>query len=242
MKIALIGYGKMGKAIDALAHIAKVDVVARIHPNASDPLYRSITKESVKDADVCIDFTEPNVVLPNLHALGKLKKQVVIGTTGWYHNLHEARKIVEEEDVGVIFGSNFSIGIALFSKILEHAASLINTVDEYDISLHEEHHRHKIDAPSGTALDLANILINAIERKTAIVTDNSLSKPNTIHVTATRCGAIPGTHSVIFDSPQDTITLTHTLRSRDTLAKGALKASEWIMNRKGIYNFNTIWS
>lgn len=219
MKIALIGYGKMGQLIDTIATAKGHTIVARVSPNSET---KTITSQTIGNADVCIDFSHPDSVINNLQACASLNKNVIIGTTGWTDQLNEAHEIVKKYKIGCMHSANFSIGVNLFMQIVAHAAEIIDAFDEYDVGAFEFHHRHKIDSPSGTAKALTEILQSKSSRK------------KQCDFASVRCGSIPGTHTVLFDSPADTITLTHEARNREGFAKGAVAAAEWIRDKKGL--------
>ena len=201
MKIALIGYGKMGKAIEKLV---SGDIVAKITSRSS--------WEGVEKADVCIDFSHPEAVMENMKKVAALNKPAVIGTTGW--DLQELRSLVKREELGVIYAHNFSIGMHHFLSVVEKAAQELRA---YDVAISEMHHKQKVDAPSGTA----HLIAHACQRD--------------VPISSLRVGTIPGTHSVIFDSQQDTITLTHQAHDRTAWALGAIEAAQWIQGKKGLF-------
>lgn len=212
LNIALFGHGKMGEMVEACA-------LQRGH---------SLVKDR-DNPDLFIDFTVPDAVLGNVRKAVALKKNIVIGTTGWEAHFNEVRKIVENEGIGLLYSPNFSIGIHLFAQIVKEAAQLIDSFEEYDIGLIESHHKQKIDSPSGTAKMLLQTLNQNLQRK------------QTVQTTSFRCGSIPGTHTVIFDSPADTIQITHEARNREGFALGAVKAAEWLHGKKGLYQFEDIF-
>lgn len=239
MKIAIIGYGQMGKLIERLATEQKIEVVSIIDPN----LEKVIDAESLKDADVCIDFSLPDAVLKNCKQIAKLKKNIVIGTTGWSEHLNEISQIAQDNNIGIIYGSNFSIGMNTFFHIVANAAELINQIDNYDLFGYEMHHNKKVDSPSGTAKTLAEIVLDKVDRKETAQYDKLDRKidDEEFHLASIRSGDIPGTHVIGFDSSADTIELKHTARSRDGFALGAISAAKWIEHKTGIYNFQDIF-
>lgn len=241
MNIAIIGYGKMGHEIETIAK-AKGMTITTIDPNDNEANFKEINEESMKDIDVCIEFTNPDSVISNIKKITQFGKNIVIGTTGWYDKMDEVKKIVEDAGTGVIWSGNFSLGVNIFFKIIEDAAKIINNVDDYDIFVHEFHHNQKADSPSGTATMIGEILTNNIERKNTIVTEelNRQIKKDELHISSTRSGNIPGTHIVGFDSPADTIELKHTARNRSGFALGALMAANWIKDKKGFYDINDL--
>lgn len=243
INIGLIGYGKMGKLIHEIALNKGHKVSAIIDPHSKNATAKDITKESLKNCDVLIDFSTPNNAISNLKKVANLKKNYVMGTTGWTNEIEEVKKIVEESKIGFIWASNFSIAVQLFFKIARESAKLINNFDEFDISAWEAHHKHKLDAPSGTALTLGEILIEEIDRKKELLLDRPKGKIKSeeLHLTTIRVGEIPGTHGVIFDTDSDTIEIKNTSRNRNGFAMGAVKAAEFIANKKGFYDFAEIF-
>jgi 4-hydroxy-tetrahydrodipicolinate reductase len=238
LKVALIGYGRMGQAIDSIARDHEIEIISRIDPTHPNAQWQELVPQAVGNADICIDFTEPNKVMNNLKMLGDYGKSVVVGTTGWYDLLGEARQMADRDNMGIFYSDNFSIGMNIFKRVVAHAAKLINDWPNYDIALTEQHHRHKLDSPSGTAKSIANILLDGIDRKKTIVTDCLQREPKDeeLHVQSLRFGSIPGTHQVIMDSAADTITITHQARNRNDFALGALTAAKWLHGRTGLFN------
>jgi 4-hydroxy-tetrahydrodipicolinate reductase len=238
LKIALIGYGKMGRMIEEKAKLMPMEIVARIDPLQAD-CAREITEETLNGAEVCIEFTHPSAVLDNIAKVCALGRNLVVGTTGWHDKLDKVKAMVEKSGIGMVYGSNLSIGMNLFYEIVEKAAREFAKYDEYDAYGLELHHRQKTDSPSGTAKELGNILLNNIKVKTSLLEDKAEGKikPEELHFASIRAGFIPGTHTVGFDSEADTIELTHRARNRSGLALGALKAAAWIHGKKGFYYF-----
>ncbi len=236
VKVVLLGYGQMGKMIASLAKEMDVEIVAKL--DLSD----NINDLDKIDFDVAIDFTIPMAVEDNFKKIMSLGKSYVIGTTGWYDKLDQFRTDTEDANGSCVWGSNFSVGMQTFYKLIENAGKLIDKIDEYDISVHEIHHRRKKDSPSGSAIALANILLDNIERKTDIMEETCHEQidKGSIHVSSSRLGAITGTHTVYLDSKADTIELTHRAKNRTGFAKGALLAAKWIAGRKGFYSFNEV--
>ena len=235
LKIALIGYGQMGKLIEQLAQNYSCEIVAIIDPL----LGNEITSDTVADADVCIEFSSPDAAFGNIKRLIELGKNIVTGTTGWYNELDKVKLMVEKRGTGFIYGSNFSIGMNLFFSIIESTSKLMNRAEDYDLYGLEMHHNKKKDSPSGTAKVLSEIILKNIDRKTKIQyekLDRKIEK-NEFHFGSIRSGDIPGMHSISFDSEADTIELKHTARNRNGLALGAIKAAKWINNKTGFYNF-----
>lgn len=225
MKIALIGYGAMGKTIEKLA-ISKGHEVSVIISKAETAFSVEELAERLSIAEVVIDFSVAEAVRRNVQASLKAAVPIVEGTTGWLAELDEIKKMVIEADGSFVFGANFSVGVNLFYKIVDFASRLFSRFPDYDVFIEERHHSHKRDAPSGTALKLQKIIRSHIDRDFSI--------------TSTRAGEIPGTHTVGFDGLADIIELSHSARSRDGFALGAILACEWIKNRKGFYEFSEI--
>ncbi|MBN1518443.1 4-hydroxy-tetrahydrodipicolinate reductase [Candidatus Sumerlaeota bacterium] len=241
MKLALIGYGRMGRALHETAMQTGHEIVALIDPapNAG-AMFKSIEAEAVAEADVCLEFTAPQSAAENLLRLIELGKPTVCGSTGWHSRQDEVHEAVKKNNGALLCAANFSIGVNLFYRIVEHAAGLFDKFADYEPYVLEHHHSGKADAPSGTALQLAEIVRGAIDRKTALALErlDRKLKPEEISVAAVRAGGQPGLHTVGFDGPLDGITLTHANRDRVSLAHGALLAAEWLQGRKGCFEFN----
>ncbi|MDX9800955.1 MAG: 4-hydroxy-tetrahydrodipicolinate reductase [Spirochaetia bacterium] len=234
MKVLLIGYGSMGKEIEKA-------LISRGHSLSGfvDPIapggHKEVTANLLEKADVVIDFSSPAAVESNCDIYVQGKTPVVMGTTGWEQIREKIEKKVNKAGIGFIWGSNYSIGAHLFFILAEKAASLINSLPEYDILLHEYHHRRKKDSPSGTALTAASKILEQLDRKETITTQtlDRQIKENELHVTSTRCGEIHGTHTLMLDSAADTIEITHRARNRSGFALGAVMAAEWVKDKKG---------
>jgi 4-hydroxy-tetrahydrodipicolinate reductase len=242
LRIALSGYGKMGHMIEELATDFSIDVVSIIDPNI-DGLPSEISKESLNGAQVCIDFTHPSTVLDNCRRAASNKVNLVIGTTGWEQYQTQIFELAQQNGIGLLYGSNFSLGMNAFYKIVEHAASLMSKLTEYDVYGLELHHNQKKDSPSGTAKELSKILIKHIERKTQAQFEmiNRKIEPSELHFASIRAGSIPGTHTIGFDSNADTIELTHRVRNRTGFALGALKGALWLQDKQGVYRFSDVF-
>ncbi len=243
MKIAISGYGRMGRLIRLKALEAGHEVVAVIDPVSTDRdvTASEISAASLKDAQVVIDFTIPSVVIGNISRYAEIGISCVVGTTGWYDRMDEVSGIVGER-IGCIWSGNFSVGVHLFFEMVRKAAAVMDGFGAYDCMVHEFHHNKKADSPSGTAAMIGKILIDGLDRKSAVVTE-MLDRPieaHELHVSSTRGGAIPGTHTVIFDSPVDSIELTHRARNREGFAAGSITAAEWIDGRKGFFSIDDL--
>ena len=237
MKISIIGYGKMGQLIEKAALERKVEVVSTIDPFHPDATFKSFSDEAMHGVDVCICFSQPAAAMENMTDACRWQKQVVVGTTGWVDQMDQVEQMVYENGVGLVYSSNFSIGVNIFFKMIELASQVINKFDVYDILGYEAHHNRKLDSPSGTAVTIGNILLDNIERKSTIFKDKLDRKiePHELHMASMRGGNIPGTHAVLLDSEFDTIELKHTARSRTGFAVGAVIAAEWILDKKGLF-------
>jgi 4-hydroxy-tetrahydrodipicolinate reductase len=235
-KIALIGYGSMGREVESLAKEKGFEITNIFEIN------NPIISDKHYDFDVAIDFSFPDSVFSNIQTLCKFKKNIVVGTTGWNDKKDEIRSMVEKADVGMVYASNFSIGMRMFFRIIEQASKLMNKVSGYDVFLHEIHHHRKKDSPSGTAISLADIIIENVDRKEEIITEKVRGRinPNELHVSSTRGGEIMGYHQVLIDSLADTIELSHRAKSRIGFADGSLIAADWVHGRKGFYDFDEV--
>lgn len=241
-RIALIGYGKMGREIESVARELGVPVTMIIDTNQPDK-ETSINARTLADVDVCIEFTQPGAVLSNIQAIANAGKSMVVGTTGWSGALASIAATVRAQNVGLVHASNFSLGMNLFYLLVRHAGVVFDSFDSYDCSIHEAHHAQKADTPSGTALQIAAELMSGLTGKTGIAAGNPPAggvKPQLLQITSTRVGAVPGTHQVLFDSPADSIELVHTARNRRGFAEGALIAAAWIKNKKGIHTMEDV--
>lgn len=236
MKIALVGYGKMGHMIEKCAKDAGHEVVATIDVMAKDATNIVLAGDGKAVADAVknsgaegvIEFSHPTAVLGNLNALIPLGLPVVVGTTGWAKSEGEIAELCKKTCGTAMRSSNFSIGVNMFYKIVEEAAKIMAEYSDYDVAVWEAHHNQKADSPSGTALEVARRIMLGNKSKTQMVFDAFHEKPkaNELHVSSTRVGFVPGTHTVFFDSPADEIELTHRARSREGFAKGAVVALE----------------
>ena len=240
MKIALVGYGKMGHMIadcaKSLGHevVATVDVIAEdASVKVASGDYNAVAR-AVKSsgAEGVIEFSHPTAVMGNIKALLPLGLPLVVGTTGWNDKMDEVDKFAAECGGIIMTSSNFSIGVNMLYKIVAEAVKIMEQWPEYDIATWEAHHNQKADSPSGTAITLAETILANTKKKNEIVTDAFHERPkaNQLHVSSTRCGSIPGTHTVFFDSKADTIEITHTARSREGFAMGAVHALEKLSN------------
>jgi 4-hydroxy-tetrahydrodipicolinate reductase len=234
MRIALIGYGKMGHEIEAAA-LDRGETIASTF-DVGNP----VDVASLAEADICIEFSTPQTVLQNIRVALEAKKDIVVGTTGWYNHLPEIRPLVK--DSGLLYSPNFSIGVNMLFRIVGAAAQMMNNAATYDPYIHEWHHRQKADSPSGTALKLAEILLAKVERKKKVETARVDGKmdPGALHVSSTRVGTVPGTHIVGFESDADSIEIKHVAKSRRGFALGAVRAAQWLKGKKGVYTMDDV--
>ena len=226
MKIGLIGYGAMGRLVGELAAERGHEVALKLDiPDAN----RSVTElaDLLRGCDVAIDFSIAEAVAKNAEACARAHVPLVVGTTGWHSQLDTVRRLIDESGGALIHGANFSVGVQIFYRVAARAAELFRSVESYDPFIEEAHHQRKRDAPSGTALQLEKIVAQCLGRD--------------VPVSSTRAGYIPGTHRLGFDSAADQIRITHEARSREGFAAGALMASEWIVGRKGFYEFSEVF-
>ncbi|MFA6064337.1 MAG: 4-hydroxy-tetrahydrodipicolinate reductase [archaeon] len=240
MKIALIGYGKMGKAVEVVA-LARGHSIVKIDPVVQDSDFKEINAQSLAGVDVCIDFTAPAVIFENVKKVSSLGKNLVVGTTGWYDKMNEMKSITN--GLGCIWSGNFSIGMNVFFHAVAETAKVMNNIPEYDAAVYEIHHNQKKDSPGGSAQIIGKIILDNMTRKKKIVGDRFAERkpdPEELHVASVRCGSIPGTHTVLFDCPVDTIELKHIARGREGFAFGSVLAAEFINGKKGFYNIDDL--
>lgn len=226
LRIAIVGYGKMGRMIAHLAPQHGCEIV-RIVRSAENVDGASLTGELLCGVDVALEFTSPQAAPQNLQRLAEARIPAVVGTTGWFEKLAPLRDLAQQCDASVVWGSNFSVGLHHFKKLVADAARRFAREESYGAWGWEIHHAAKKDSPSGTLLSLAEEMAHS-----GYVRPVSLS--------ANRAGAIPGTHEIGFDSPEDTITLRHQARSREGFAHGALRAARWLVGKKGFFEFQEI--
>ncbi len=245
MKVAIVGYGKMGKLIRKQALGLGYEVVAVIDPVAQDPEVSDthLDASTLNGCTVAIDFTHPSVVVDDIVLYARLGIPAVIGTTGWYDQIPQVRDAIDEKQCSIIYSGNFSLGVALFFQVVKYASLLFGKSGLYDPFIQETHHAQKADSPSGTAGMLAQMVLDNTPDKSSIYSDtlHRRREDTEIHVASVRGGSVPGTHTVSFDSQDDTIELTHRARSREGFATGALKAASWIADgRKGFFTLDAM--
>ena len=235
MKIALIGYGKIGKAIEEIAFQRGHEIIIKIDiSNLSD-----LTEENLKKADTAIEFTGPHSAVENISKCLDWKIPLVSGSTGWTEQLDEMKARTLANDTGFVYSSNFSIGVNLFFELNKKLASLMAPHLEYEVILEEIHHTQKKDAPSGTAITIAEQVLEQVKRKKQWV--NHLSdNPEDLEIISQREDPAPGTHSVKYSSPIDTIEIIHTAHNRKGFAGGAVLAAEFIAGKKGFFSMKEV--
>lgn len=225
MKLALIGYGAMGRLVEKQAEAAGDQIGIKLTSNESDQDVDEVAA-MLRRHDVAVDFSVGKAVLRNVEACAIASVPLVEGTTGWKDQESRAKEIVTKRGGALVYGANFSIGVNVFYRIVADAAKAFGGLDQYETFIEEQHHSRKRDAPSGTALKLKSVVAEFVKGE--------------IPIASTRAGHIPGTHRVGFDSAADQITLTHMARSREGFAAGALFAARWIVGRKGVFEFSEV--
>ena len=238
MRIALIGTGKMGRELERVAGERNIQITARL--NSANTTLAPFSK----DFDVAIHFANPDSVVKYVEQCASLKRNIVIGTTGWSQRLGKVWSIVQSANIGVVHATNFSVGVNVFFDILKVASKLFDKFPEYDVFIQEIHHKDKADSPSGTALTMAEIMMHEIKRKKQILNGPPTGRirPDQLHVSSARAGSVVGTHQVTFDSQADSIELKHIAKNRSGFAIGALLAAEWVEGKQGMYTMEDVIS
>lgn len=235
MKIALIGYGKMGKAIEEIAVAKGHEIVLKIDVQNN----HEFTKENIQKADVAIEFTGPHSAFENVKKCIELGIPVVSGSTGWLEKWSEIEAACKANNGCIVYSSNYSIGVNLFFEVNKQLAKLMEPYNDYDVSMVELHHTEKKDAPSGTAISLAEQILSNIGRKKQWINEPSLNA-NDLVITSERIDPAPGTHTVTYTSPIDTIEITHTAHTRKGFASGAVLAAEFASKKNGIFTMKEV--
>lgn len=235
MKIALIGYGKMGQEIEKMA-IKRGHEILLVLDNLDD---WETDGNHLPEVDVAIDFSTPSSTVENINNCFSAGIPVVVGTTGWLDDLDKVRQDCADQNQTLFFATNFSIGVNLFFDLNRHLAQIMSQVEGYEISIEETHHIHKQDAPSGTAIALANDIIDIVERKEKWV-NNPVEHPEELGIKSYRTENAPGTHVIKYESEEDIIQISHTAKSRKGFALGALLAAEWIIGKKGYFEMKDL--
>lgn len=237
MNIALIGYGKMGQIIEKFAIDRNHQIVLIVDENNRD----QVTVEELQQADVAIDFSTPNAVLENIEFCFKANVPVVVGTTGWYEKLDDIKDECISNNHTLMYGSNYSIGVNIFFHINKLLAKAMNPYKQYEVQVEEIHHTQKLDSPSGTAITIADGIIENYDSKSdwinnVIGEDEAIPKSNQLLIESHRLEDVPGTHTVLYSSEVDQIEFKHTAHSRSGFALGAIIAAEWLHDKAGFYN------
>ncbi len=235
MKIAIIGYGKMGKTIEKLAIQKGHRIVLKI----DDTNLNELTVENLKKADVAIEFTNPKAAFNNINRCFDAKIPVISGTTGWLDKFKEVENRCETEKQAFFYASNFSLGVNIFFKLNQQLAKIMNQFEGFDVSVDETHHIHKLDAPSGTAITIAKEIISEIKRKDSWVKENA-ENDKQIAIKSFREGENPGVHTVSYQSDIESIVITHESKNREGLAQGTLMAAEFIIGKTGVLGMDDL--
>ena len=230
MKIALLGYGKMGKTIEQIALHRGHEIVLKIDENSPD--------YDITLADVAIDFSIPAAAFNNISKCLKNQVPVISGTTGWLAKLPEATQLCKQKNGAFIYASNFSLGVNIFFELNAQLAKMMRNLEQYTISIEEIHHTKKLDAPSGTAITLAEGIINNSDKESWAL--GVTNKQTEIPITAKRIDEVPGTHTVEYKSAVDTLEIKHTAHSRDGFALGAVIAAEWLVGKTGVFTMKDV--
>ncbi len=246
MRFALIGYGKMGKEIEKviLEQSKDDEIVLKI----TDQNPEELSVENLIKADVAIEFTQPDAAVNNIYKCFEAEVPVVVGTTAWLHKLEEVKKKCEGKNGALFFSPNFSIGVNIFWEANRKLAQLMNSQTQYEVSMEEIHHTEKKDAPSGTAVKTAEVILQELERKNDWKLDSSQQSPirnsqsDNLLIVAKREPNVPGTHTVIYTSSVDTLEIKHEAKSRRGFAEGAVLAARWLVGKKGVFEMKDLLS
>ncbi|WP_099464745.1 MULTISPECIES: 4-hydroxy-tetrahydrodipicolinate reductase [Parabacteroides] len=236
MKIALIGYGKMGKTIEQIALDRGHQIVSIVDVNNPEEIH----SDAFKSADVAIEFTTPATAFDNYMKCFAANVPVVSGTTGWLDHIDEIKKICATEGKTFFYASNFSIGVNIFFALNKYLAKIMNNFPSYDVSMTETHHIHKLDAPSGTAITLAEGIIENMDRKERWTLETA-EKPSDLPIHAIREGEVPGIHEIVYDSEVDYISIKHDAKSRAGFALGAVIAAEFTAGKQGFLGMDDLF-
>lgn len=237
MKIALIGYGKMGHTIEQIARAREHEIVSIIDINNPEDM----RSEAFKSADVAIEFTTPATAVANYLAAFEAGVPVVSGTTGWLDRMEEIKTLCEKEGKTFFYASNFSIGVNIFFALNKYLAGIMNNFPSYDVRMTETHHIHKLDAPSGTAITLAEGILEKVDRKTRWTLETAEETAD-LPIHAIREGEVPGIHEIVYESDVDTISIKHAAKSRAGFALGAVIAAEFTAGKKGFLGMQDLFT
>ena len=235
MRIALVGYGKMGKEIEKIAKERGHCISIIIDQDNSEDM----NSTSFKQTDVAIEFTNPYSALNNINCCINSGVPVVCGSTGWLDHLPEISEYVKAQNGALFYASNFSLGVNIFFKVNQHLASIMSKFNDYSVEVEEWHHNQKLDSPSGTAITAAEGILESYTNKNGWI-NQSVNDSNKLGIISIRKGEIPGTHTVTYDSPVDKIVLTHEAKSREGFALGAVLAAEFLASKTGVYTMSDL--
>ncbi|WDF68939.1 4-hydroxy-tetrahydrodipicolinate reductase [Sphingobacterium oryzagri] len=244
MKIVLLGYGKMGQQIEKFALTRGHEIQLIVDSNNR----ASIVAADLADADVAIDFSEPAAAIENISLCFEANLPIVVGTTGWYEHLEEIKSVCLEAEQSLLYGSNFSIGVNVFFHVNRLLAKAMSPYKQYDVQVEEIHHIHKLDSPSGTAITIAEGIIDGVEEKTKWINnligegEEIIPKPEELLIESHRLEEVPGTHTVLYSSEVDQLEFKHTAHSRAGFALGAVIAAEWLHGKKGFYQVTEMFA
>jgi len=233
MHIAIIGYGKMGKAIEAIALERGHTIGLKTRSSDGSPSIADL-----EGHDVAIEFTRPETAVQHITTCFEANVPVIVGTTGWYDNFEAIKTDCLAKKAALFYATNFSVGVNLFFELNQHLARLMNAYPSYATSMEEVHHTQKVDAPSGTAITLAEGIIKHKDNLTTWEEGATHPAANVLPITSKRIDAVPGTHSISYASEIDTIEITHTAHNRKGFATGAVLAAEWMQSKKGVYSMS----
>lgn len=238
MKIALLGYGNMGREVEEVVKLSGKHEISSISSQS-----KGWDEEGIKNADVVIDFSTPEVVMENIRKVSGMGKNIVVGTSGWYDRISEVEQIIKESQTGLIYGQNFAIGTNIFFKLVSYASRLMAKYGSYDVYGYEIHHAGKKDSPSGTAIKTAEAIMENFPSKTKLETgrlDRQILNEE-LHFASIRGGRNPGMHEVTFDSEADSIKIQVQNHNRRGYAQGAVMAAEFIDGKKGVFAFDSLF-
>jgi 4-hydroxy-tetrahydrodipicolinate reductase len=247
MKIALLGYGKMGKIIEQIALERQHQIVLKIDKENQ----HEATTENLQQADVAIEFSTPSSVLGNIDRCLEAGVPIVIGTTGWYEQLNAVKEKCLAGNHALLYGSNYSVGVNIFFHVNRVLAKIMNQYLHYDVQVEEIHHTQKLDAPSGTAITIAEGILDGLDAKkqwkNVVVSDDAEPAEETVTgndllIESLRIENVPGTHTVVYDSEIDTIEFKHTAHNRNGFALGAVLAAEWLKDKKGFFQVTDMFT
>ncbi len=236
IKLALVGYGKMGRMIESLLKPGEFELVGTF--DISNPPRTHL--ENIPD--VAIEFTNPASVLDNIEFLASKGINIVCGTTGWYDKIDAVKEIVFKYKTGFVYASNFSVGVNLYFQIVKEAAVLLNKFNQYDAGIEETHHTQKLDKPSGTAIRIADYVLGSLGKKKSITNDNPNPSESELNIISKRITNVVGNHKLVFESDSDSIIIEHNAKSRRGFAEGAILAAKFINGKRGFFKFEDIFN